>query len=205
MSFPGDAHLTWSSSPSSVTRSTSLRRFLLWLFWQFKSHKWTITRRYQTYMLCFAATKLNIQLPTLIVKGDFNRARLKQVMPNFHQHVTCLTRKDNTLDHCYNLFKGGYKAISPPAFRKSDCAAILLTPEYKQTLLQEAPMMREVRCWTSQSEAMMQDALGGIDWDIFQTTGGHHHPHGNNLNFSKPETLLRLDCSHLSKHGALRR
>lgn len=30
--------------------------------------------------------------------------------------------------------------------------------------------MREVRHWTAQSEATLQDALGDIDWDIFQST-----------------------------------
>ncbi len=34
--------------------------------------------------------------------GDFNKANLRQVMPNFYQHVFCPTRGPNTLDHCYN-------------------------------------------------------------------------------------------------------
>ncbi|XP_039908517.1 uncharacterized protein LOC120747010 [Simochromis diagramma] len=96
----------------------------------------------------------------LIVAGDFNRAKLKQVMPNFHQHVTCPTRGNNTLDHCYSPFKGGYKAISLPAFGKSDHVAILLAPEYKQRLHQEAP-------------ATLQDALGDVDWDVFQDTSAN--------------------------------
>ncbi len=54
------------------------------------------------------------------------KANLRQVMPNFHQHVSCPTRGPNTLDHCYSQFKNAYKARSLPAFGKSDHAAIFL-------------------------------------------------------------------------------
>ncbi len=67
-----------------------------------------------------------------IIAGDFNKANLRQVMPIFHQHVSCPTRGPNTLDHCYSQFKNAYKARSLPAFGKSDHAAIFLTPDYKQ-------------------------------------------------------------------------
>ncbi len=33
-----------------------------------------------------------------IIAGDFNKANLRQVMPNFHQHVSCPTRGPNTLE-----------------------------------------------------------------------------------------------------------
>ncbi len=49
-----------------------------------------------------------------IIAGDFNKAKLRQVMPNFHQHVSCPTRGPNTLDHCYSQFKNAYKACSLP-------------------------------------------------------------------------------------------
>ncbi len=51
-----------------------------------------------------------------IIAGDFNKANLRKVMPNFHQHVSCPTRGPNTLDHCYTQFKNAYKARSLPAF-----------------------------------------------------------------------------------------
>ncbi len=38
-----------------------------------------------------------------IIAGDFNKANLRQVMPNFLQHVSCPTRGPNTLDHCYSV------------------------------------------------------------------------------------------------------
>ncbi len=105
-----------------------------------------------------------------IIAGDFNKANLRQVMPNFHQHVSCPTRGPNTLDHCYSQFKNAYKARSLPAFGKSDHAAIFLTPEYKQTLAQEPPVKREVTRWSSHSEAMLQAALDDVDWDMFRAS-----------------------------------
>ncbi len=48
------------------------------------------------------------------------QANLRKVMPNFHQHISCPTRGQNTLDHCYTQFKNAYKARSLPAFGKSD-------------------------------------------------------------------------------------
>ncbi len=70
-----------------------------------------------------------------IIAGDFNKANLKKVMPNFHQHVSCPTRGPNTLDHCYTQCKNAYKVRSLLAFGKSDHAAIFLTPEYTQRIV----------------------------------------------------------------------
>ncbi len=91
-----------------------------------------------------------------IITGDFNKANLRQVKPNFHQHLSCPTRGLNTLDHCYTQFKNAYKVHSLPAFGKSDHAASFLTPEYKQWIVQDPPVEREVTRWSSHSEAMLQ-------------------------------------------------
>ncbi len=104
-----------------------------------------------------------------IITGDFNKANLRQVMPNFHQHISCPTRGPNTLDHCYTQFKNANKARSLPAFGKSDHATIFLTPEYKQWIVQEPPVEREVMRWSSHSEAMLQAALD-VDWDMFRAS-----------------------------------
>jgi len=60
----------------------------------------------------------------VVVAGDFNRSDLKKVLPNVHHHITCATRGEITLDHCYTPFKRGYRAASLPPFGKSDHAAI---------------------------------------------------------------------------------
>ncbi len=105
-----------------------------------------------------------------IIAGDFNKANLKKVIPNFHQHISCPTRGLNTLDHCYTQFKNAYKAHSLPAFGKSDHAAIFLTPDYKQRILQEPPVEREVTRWSPHSEATLQASLDDVDWDMFRAS-----------------------------------
>ncbi len=105
-----------------------------------------------------------------IIARDFNKANLKKVLPNFHQHISCPTRGLNTLDHCYTLLKNAYKAHSLPAFGKSDHAAIFLTPEYKQRIVHKPPVEREVTRWSSHSEAMLQASLDDVDWDMFRAS-----------------------------------
>ncbi len=105
-----------------------------------------------------------------IIAGDYNKANLKKVIPNFHQHISCPTRGLNTLDHCYTPLKNAYKAHSLPAFGKSDHAAIFLTPEYKQRIVHEPPVEREVTRWSSHSEAMLQASLDDVDWDMFRAS-----------------------------------
>ncbi|KAK1796931.1 hypothetical protein P4O66_000895 [Electrophorus voltai] len=103
----------------------------------------------------------------LIVVGDFNGANLKCAVPNLYQHVTLPTRGNRTLNHCYTPYKDSYKALAHPPFGKSDHAAIFLLPKYKQRLKREAPFQREVKRWTDQSVAALQDALDDADWDMF--------------------------------------
>ncbi len=62
-------------------------------------------------------------------------------------------------------FKNAYNARSLQAFGK---AAIFLTPEYKQRLIQEPSVERVVTRWSSHSGAMLQTALADIDWDMFR-------------------------------------
>ncbi len=105
-----------------------------------------------------------------IIAGDFNKANLKKVMPNFNEHVSCPTRGQNTVDHCYTPFKNAYKAHKLTAFSKSDHDAIFLTPEYKQRLVQDPSVEREVTRRSSHSEAMLQAALDDVDWDMFRAS-----------------------------------
>ncbi|KAF0029423.1 hypothetical protein F2P81_018528 [Scophthalmus maximus] len=55
----------------------------------------------------------------LIMAGNFNKANLKKVLPNFVQHIKCPTRKDKTLDHCYMPFKNPF--ISQLSGIRSHC------------------------------------------------------------------------------------
>jgi len=94
--------------------------------------------------------------------GDFNRVNLKKVMTYFRQHITCATRGERTLDHCYMPFKRGYKAASLPPFGKSDHAAIFLLLEYKQRIVREVVATREVDD--------IRDAMSNANCDIIEFT-----------------------------------
>lgn len=45
----------------------------------------------------------------LIVVWNFNRANLKRTVSNLYQHITCATRAERTLDHCYTHSKTATK------------------------------------------------------------------------------------------------
>ena len=98
----------------------------------------------------------------LIVARDFNKANL----------ISCPIRGGDTLDHCYTPFKYSYKASSLLAFGKAKHAAIVLMPVYRQKHRQVASAMAEVRCWSAQSEAALQDMLSDTDWAVFRLSSG---------------------------------
>ncbi len=148
-------HLSLSAAhsicPTRFHRSLSL----LFTF----HHRQTLAWLCPNSMMSSADTLTKNPDAASIIAGDFNKASLRQVMPNFHQHISCPTRGPNTLDHCYTQFIKAYNARSLPAFGKSDHAAIVLTP-----------VEREVTRWSSHSEAMLQAALDDVDWDMFRAS-----------------------------------
>ena len=87
----------------------------------------------------------------------------------FYQHVTCATRGDTTLDHLYSTLRNTYMAVPRPPFGKSDHTSILLLPAYKQKLKQEVPVMRSIRKWYDEADAMLQDCFASTDWKMFQS------------------------------------
>eukprot|EP00061_Rhincodon_typus_P010828 g35407.t1 len=83
-----------------------------------------------------------------IVTGDFNQTNLKQVMPKYHQRISCPTRGLSVLDRCYTAIKDTYHSIPCPHFGKSDHSAVFLLPAYKQKLKCKEPPQTEVQCWS---------------------------------------------------------
>ncbi len=104
---------------------------------------------------------ISTNIPTLacIIAGDFNKANLKKVLPNCHQHISCPTRGLNTLDHCYTPLNNAYKAHSLPAFGKSDHVAIFSRRNTNKGSLASRRWMREVTRWSPHSEATLQASL----------------------------------------------
>ncbi len=59
---------------------------------------------------------------------------------------------------------------SPSVFQTHFVFVCPETPEYKQRIVQEPPVEREVMRWSSHSEAMLQAALDDVDWDMFRAS-----------------------------------
>lgn len=103
-----------------------------------------------------------------IVAGDFNKANLKSVLPNFYQHVTCATRGKNTLDHLYTNIKNAYVAAPLPHIGSSDHLTILLKPEYRPRVRQEPPVVKEIRVWPQEAFSSLQGCFECTQWNIFK-------------------------------------
>ena len=71
-----------------------------------------------------------------IILGDMNRCDLS--LPGFHQHVTCTTRKDQTLDLFYSNIPS-YKSIRGAPLNNSDHNMIYMRPHYTRKLKQAPP------------------------------------------------------------------
>nr|XP_049595883.1 uncharacterized protein LOC125980593 [Syngnathus scovelli] len=110
-----------------------------------------------------------------IVAGDFNKANLKTVLPNFHQHVKCASRGENTLDHVYTNIKHAYRAIPLPHLGQSDHLSLLLFPAYTPLRRKLRPTLRTITSWPEDALHKLKDCFQRTDWDLFdhQELGTH--------------------------------
>ncbi len=120
------------------------------------------TSFFKSVLNCLEADLLEVVNTSLLSETFPNSLKTAVVKP--------LLKKRN-LD---NTMLSNYRPISNlpslPALGKSDHATIFLTPEYKQRIIQESPGVREVTCWSSHSEAMLQASLDDVDWDMFRAS-----------------------------------
>ncbi|KAI3376099.1 hypothetical protein L3Q82_016628, partial [Scortum barcoo] len=58
-----------------------------------------------TSIVMTAVTETSRPEAAFIVAGDFNSANLRKVLPRYHQHISCPTLGENTLDHVYTPFR----------------------------------------------------------------------------------------------------
>ena len=105
---------------------------------------------------------------TVLVLGDFNHANLRTVLPKYHQHVTCPTRGDKVLDHCYSVIPGAYRSVRRAPLGKSDHNMIYLVPVYKQKLKCVKPTTRTVKVWTNEAVEKLRACYDSTDWSIFR-------------------------------------
>ena len=67
----------------------------------------------------------------VIVLGDFNHCNLSDELPNYIQQVTCPTRGNNILDHCYTTITSACHAFPSAPLGN---VMLFLVPEYRHNL-----------------------------------------------------------------------
>ncbi|KAK3542247.1 hypothetical protein QTP86_021469, partial [Hemibagrus guttatus] len=96
------------------------------------------------------------------------------VLPKFHQHVSCATRGDNTLDHVYTNIAEAYRAISLPHLGQSDHLSLFMLPKYTPLIKRVKPSVKTVKVWPERGISSLQQQLQDTDWNMFasQATSG---------------------------------
>ena len=105
---------------------------------------------------------------TVLIFGDFNHTNLRKVLPKFKQHVTCPTRDEKILDHCYSIIPGAYHSVPRAPLGKSDHRMVYLVPSYRQRLKTVKPVTRTVKIWNSVSRDALRACFECTDWQGFQ-------------------------------------
>lgn len=103
-----------------------------------------------------------------IIAGDFNQAKLKTVLPQYHKHVDFATRGQNILDQVYTNVKQAYKAVPHPHLGNSDHLSIWLTPAYRPLLTRSKPSVKQIRTWPEGATSVLQDCFECTDWNVFR-------------------------------------
>ena len=90
-----------------------------------------------------------------------------QGRPKFYQHVTCATRKDAILDHCYTTIKGAYRSLKRAPLGESDHNMVHLVPAYRQQLKRQKPIKRTLPQWTKPAIERLRGCFACTDWNMF--------------------------------------
>ncbi len=101
------------------------------------------------------------------ILGDFNHVSLKKTVPNFHQYVTCPTRRDKTLDLCYGSVKEAYKSSPLPPLGHGDHNCVYLMPTYRTVLKREKVSTKDTKNWTEESVQRLKACFECTNWDMF--------------------------------------
>ena len=155
----------WNFSWLDVDLSTNLESSqLLWL-WQPPDANAKLAMK----QLHASISKQQDKLPeaAFIVAGDFNHSNLKTVLPKFHQHVSCPTRGDKTLDHVYTNIPEAYRASPLPHLGQSDHVSLFLTPKYSAIFKRVKPTTKTVKVWPDGAETELQNRFSKTDWSTF--------------------------------------
>ncbi len=98
-----------------------------------------------------------------IFAGDFNYSNLNTVLPKLHQHVSCHTRGNKTLDHVYSNIAEAYKATPLPQLGQSDHLSLFLSPKYSQLIQRVKPTVMTIKVWPEGTDSVLQDRFKHTD------------------------------------------
>ncbi len=157
------ARLIWNISPLSAPHSICPGSFHQSSLLQFTfHHRQILAWLCPNSTMCSADISTNILTLHVSSQGTLTKPTSGRSCRTFIS-IYPVQLEDRIHSIIATQFKNAYKVRSLPAFGKSDHAAIFLTPEYKQRIVQEPPVEREVTRWSSHSEAMLQAALDDVD------------------------------------------
>ena len=106
------------------------------------------------------------------ISGDFNHVALDSTLPDFHQFVSCPTRKNRTLDLLYANVRTAYTATPLPPLGKSDHNLVLLTPQYKPQIQRQCKTKHSLRKRSPEAAEALRNCFECTDWSILQEAHG---------------------------------
>ncbi|KAK0148979.1 hypothetical protein N1851_010586 [Merluccius polli] len=108
----------------------------------------------------------------IAVSGDFNHVTLDSTLPDFHQFVSCPTKKNRTLDLLYANVREAYTATPLPPLGKFDHNLVLLSPQYKPQIQRQSTTKRSFRKWSPDAAEALRDCFECNDWSVLQEAHG---------------------------------
>ena len=120
-----------------------------------------------------SATRLMQRKTFIIIHVSLSNAdSVDSTLPDFHQFVSCPTRKNSTLDLLYANVKEAYTATPLPPLEKSDHNLVLLMPQYKPQIQRQSTTKRSFRKWSPEAAEALRHCFECTDWSVLQEAHG---------------------------------
>ena len=111
-------------------------------------------RRQTTHELCEIIDNIETFSPD--AKRDFNYRSLKKSTFKYHQHVTCSTRENLTLDMFYSNVKDAYTSIQSPKLGNADHNLVNMLPKYRPLVQRRKTNMISIQKWNEDLPKQLQ-------------------------------------------------
>lgn len=119
----------------------------------------------------------------IAISGGFNHVILDSTLSDFHQFVSCPTRKNRTLDLLYTNVSEAYIATLLPPLGNSDHNLVLLTPQYKPHIQRQSTTKRSFRKWSPEAAEALRDCFESTDRSVMQEERGEDIEGGHTLHY----------------------